>query len=795
MGGVLLAKMVTPPPAEDADKPAIVDAENLAAVAGDAAYGNVALGDADAGVGDTSVHAAALPANVAAAQALIDALPDARDVTEEAGADLEAQLGAIDEAKAALFDDELAMLDFARYEAAAAALGEDHTPEPLKNSLQKELNDGGTVVLGDNEAISETLVVPEGVAVTLDLNGHSITMTGAGSVIKVDGGSLTLQDSVGTGTITGGTGAYLEWLASTVGGGVWVASGSFVMNGGTITGCSARVGGGVCVADANRSHAGGGTFVMDGGAIVDCKAVSDGIGGGVANYSGRFTLKNGTITGCSSDWLGAAVYSYSLDGFSMYNGSITGCQVSEQSSAVYMEAGFFTMYGGTIDADCTAAGSTALYVLDLQAVVNANGGVIEGPVLFETAPGAARDDIGYYMPSIQSTISGVTTEFFGTVTNQGVVSAGIYYGGLTNEFHGYVDGKQITFVDPGVGDYAVEVVAADKVSIAPTDPVRTGATFVAWYRDEACTQEYVFGEAVSDDLTLYAGWDFDTYTVTYASDGLGEGEGDQAVKVHDRDLELADALFTREGYVQVGWRDADGNGMSLGGIYDVNAPITLYPVWRDSQAPVIGLELGRQYCGEVAFSVTDNESVMLVEANGEPLTPGADGLYRLPAGSGRVELVAYDGESNAAGLYVTVGVGHTPAEDDGDCTTSVVCTSCGQEVVAARAAHDLVHVGAAAPTYEQAGVAEHWRCSVCGMLFADNAASKVLTEADLAVDKLPAENKPADSKPAEAPEISRTGDDGVEPGALLVLTLAGGVALTAGGTLALAARGRGKAAK
>ena len=55
-------------------------------------------------------------------QALIDALPDADAVTGDTADEVEAQLTAIDDAKASLTDEQLAGLDFARYDAAANAL-------------------------------------------------------------------------------------------------------------------------------------------------------------------------------------------------------------------------------------------------------------------------------------------------------------------------------------------------------------------------------------------------------------------------------------------------------------------------------------------------------------------------------------------------------------------------------------------------------------------------------------------------------------------------------------------------
>ena len=55
-------------------------------------------------------------------QALIDALPEAEEITADNRADVEAQLTAIDEAKLALTDEEKAALDVTRYDAAVEAI-------------------------------------------------------------------------------------------------------------------------------------------------------------------------------------------------------------------------------------------------------------------------------------------------------------------------------------------------------------------------------------------------------------------------------------------------------------------------------------------------------------------------------------------------------------------------------------------------------------------------------------------------------------------------------------------------
>ena len=71
-------------------------------------------------------------------QAMIDGLPNAEEITEENAEEVEAQLEAIDEAKAQLSDEEIDELDMTRYAEAAAALGALAAPMLLANDSPDE---------------------------------------------------------------------------------------------------------------------------------------------------------------------------------------------------------------------------------------------------------------------------------------------------------------------------------------------------------------------------------------------------------------------------------------------------------------------------------------------------------------------------------------------------------------------------------------------------------------------------------------------------------------------------------
>ena len=171
----------------------------------------------------------------------------------------------------------------------------------------------GTYYLGSDISPEYTIKIENNV--TLCLNGHKITAADGMDAIYMTGGSFTLTDCKGVGTIT--------HASSKTGRGVYVSSGTFNMYGGSITGNKAQ----------------------------DAK----GRGGGVYVYSG-------SITGNRATGDGGGVYkSGSNSSFNMYGGSITGNTANSYGGGVYVDGGGFTMSGGTIGGTKTGETNTATY--------------------------------------------------------------------------------------------------------------------------------------------------------------------------------------------------------------------------------------------------------------------------------------------------------------------------------------------------------------------------------------------------------------------------------------------------
>lgn len=88
-----------------------------------------------------------------------------------------------------------------------AALAEEETPTTesgvtTEAALKSAVEQDGTVTLGDDVALSDTLTITSGKTVTIDLNGKTLTGNGTTSAIKVkQGGSLTITDSTSGGMI------------------------------------------------------------------------------------------------------------------------------------------------------------------------------------------------------------------------------------------------------------------------------------------------------------------------------------------------------------------------------------------------------------------------------------------------------------------------------------------------------------------------------------------------------------------------------------------------------------------
>ena len=356
--------------------------------------------------GQTGTSNGASAITAADVQALIDALPEAETISEDNAADVEVQLEAIDEAKVQLSDEDFAVLDFTRYDAAVAALMEI-SGEPDTAFAPQTANDhthcycGGSITAGDhashsdvtytawdgtssitytnntayvylteNATINSNLVV-DGTTLYLCLNGKTYSSNGTNKIEVKNGGRLVLCDCQGGGTIKGATSGWggmciylytssLDMFGGKLTGGKVTSSGGggaialddqqciFNMYGGEISGNNGKNYGGAIFRkfNANMPNTTGGTFNMYGGTIKDNTAKNGGAffstTGGTINMTGG-TISGNTATQSSNDAGGGAIY---MRGSGTIN--ISGsAQITGNSSS--LDGGAILMGWGTIN--------------------------------------------------------------------------------------------------------------------------------------------------------------------------------------------------------------------------------------------------------------------------------------------------------------------------------------------------------------------------------------------------------------------------------------------------------------
>ena len=185
------------------------------------------------------------------------------------------------------------------------------------SALQDEINSaksGDTIMLGADVTATESdvaLSIPDGMVLTLDLNGHTIerNLTSSkgsdGSAIRVQSGAaLTVKDSLnGEGKITGGYASH---------------------------------GGGICNV---------GTLILEGGCITGNFAKY--AGGGVANY-GVFIVKSGTVTANTTGEEGGGIYNAS-HGYLVVPKSAVYGNHAPTSADIGNDGSMKTIGGDTVD--------------------------------------------------------------------------------------------------------------------------------------------------------------------------------------------------------------------------------------------------------------------------------------------------------------------------------------------------------------------------------------------------------------------------------------------------------------
>ena len=450
----------------------------------------------------------------------------------------------------------------------AFAEGETNRKVETEQELVDALADSSVdiITLKNDIAIGTTLTILR--KVTLDLNGYVLKMTGSGSVIILDNksgitGDLTLIDSNPTaehkfkvngvepwvldnsgtetvygGIITGGTGSRIFFSNGVEGGGVIIGSGALTMNGGNIVGCIANEGGGLFLSD------------------------------------GSFTMNAGSIVGCSTP-------NRLTTGEAFYGGIYAFGPIANRDTT-----GVITLTGGLIKNNGRYA-INAVY----KTTIYANGGEVYGEVHLSQACKITclAEDNGITAFKGKTVISGAS------VVNANHVDWGLFYGGLY--IYGNTTGGSIVTYKDGDSEYAKQVLPSGTLATRPDTPAATpGYTFGGWNKADGTAWDYA-SDKVTDNITLYAKWAANTYTITF--DTAGGSEIAPITQDYGTNI-AAPADPTREGYTFIGWDTEIPTTMPA-------ENITLKAKWKDIEKPtgeiIIGTNKWREFLNKLTFGL------------------------------------------------------------------------------------------------------------------------------------------------------------------------------------------------
>ena len=625
--------------------------------------------------------------------------------------------------------------------------GSLYVPVTDESTLTAALADSSSDVirLTSDIKLSNELQITNNRKVTLDLNGYVLDLGGKHISVSALSGDpwyhsnqLTIIDSDPT-----------KHHKFTDNDGLWKLdeNGDKTVSGGVITGGSD---GSSAIIAGSR-----GTVTMNVGNIMGCS--TSGVGGAVSARNGTFIMNGGSIIGCKTDFAGGAVYV--LNGkFIMNSGSITNCVVTSPAGdggAVYISNdSTFTMTGGSI-ADCTAVNGSALYLKN--GTMNAGGGMVGGTVVLER----------------NSAIQGSGSTFSGLIINNDAQT----------QFSGAHSPLGIVGEEPvGANGYSYHKVAFDTAGgnmshttryflqgkdisneIKP-DP-RTGYTFGGWNKADGTAWDHA-SDTVTDNITLYAKWTANTYTVTFDSTG---GSAVDAQPVAYGEKAKKPAAPQKTGYAFGGWYLGEE-------AYDfaavVTEDMTLTAKWT-----VCGHKgsTAQPTCTDAVKCTVCGSTLPALGHEWGPWTSGSDNTHtrackRDGAHTETKSCVDADRDHMCEACGQTIS-GHTGGT--ATCTAKAVCSVCGQSYGAVDTAnHDLKHTAAKEPGAFVTGRIEYWTCRTCGKYFADAGGAKEISRDDIIIPRL---GTAADSEGGKASPA--TFDAGTGVSAVTAVTSLAGLAL------------------
>jgi uncharacterized repeat protein (TIGR02543 family) len=131
----------------------------------------------------------------------------------------------------------------------------------------------------------------------------------------------------------------------------------------------------------------------------------------------------------------------------------------------------------------------------------------------------------------------------------------------------------------------------------PTDLSATGYTFKGWYKESSCTNAFDFSTAITSNITLYAKWEINKYTVTFNANGHGTAPASQSVEYNKTATEPT--APTADYYTFGGWYTEAGCTNAFSFSTAITADKTLYAKWTPNSYNVTLNTNGATSCSQL----------------------------------------------------------------------------------------------------------------------------------------------------------------------------------------------------
>ena len=446
-------------------------------------------------------------------------------------------------------------------------------------SCDVDLEDGASIT-GNGEGLVNATS-------SAHMNGGGVYL--AGGTFNLNGGEISGNNDVYNGAgvyVAGGTfnlnsGKINGNKAQAYGGGVYVAGGTFNLNGGEISSNEASFAGGM-------NYEGGKVTINEGSTISGNTATR---GAGIMVSGDNITMSGGIITGNIAkgnqykNGGGVYIVQYTKQGtgvitgvFTMTGGKITGNTADKYGGGVYIQDnGIFNVSG-----DANVSGNTVngrannVYLSDTNAVLTITG-TLSGAKFGITANANTPFTSGW-----NTNMSGSDpTQFFTSDLDDCYVT-------LSGDEVELRNGYQVSFVKNGgefVSGYtpSYSYDGSQDVQLPGEDDItRNGYTFGGWYANEQFTGEpcTVIASGSTGPKTFYAKWTAKTYRVTLETNGgtiVGSGLTEYTC---GQGAELPTNV-EKSGYTFAGWYENDRfEGSAVTAISDTEyGDKTYYAKW------------------------------------------------------------------------------------------------------------------------------------------------------------------------------------------------------------------------